>query len=262
MRRGFSLVELSIVLVILGLLVGGILAGRSLIRASELRSIGSEHHRYKTAVMAFRDRYFALPGDMNNATKFWGIAAGTGQDSTCRAFASTTTATCNGDGDGIVGAYNGGTIEDNEIFRFWQHLANAGLIEGTYTGAAGAGASNHAVIGTNVPPAKFPAGGWSTYNYNPNGGPTVFQMEYGNTLIFGGPTADTLTHEKILRPEEAWNLDSKLDDGMPAYGRVIVRHFGDCTVANTGTNTKQNHDVSYRLNDATIQCMLIFRKQF
>lgn len=67
-RNAFSLVELSIVLVILGLLVGGILAGQSLIRASELRAVTSEQARIVTAIQAFRDKYFALPGDMRNAS--------------------------------------------------------------------------------------------------------------------------------------------------------------------------------------------------
>ena len=72
MQRGFSLVELSIVLVILGLLTGGILAGQSLIRASELRAVSTEFQRYVAAVNTFRDKYFMLPGDMSNATAFWG----------------------------------------------------------------------------------------------------------------------------------------------------------------------------------------------
>lgn len=58
-KRGFSLVELSIVLVILGLLTGGILAGQSLIRAAELRAVSTEYSRYATAVQSFRDKYFA-----------------------------------------------------------------------------------------------------------------------------------------------------------------------------------------------------------
>ena len=74
--RAFSLVELSIVLVILGLLVGGILAGQSLIHAAELRAVSSEYQRYRTAIYAFRDKYLGLPGDITTATNFWGAADG------------------------------------------------------------------------------------------------------------------------------------------------------------------------------------------
>ena len=101
MRHGFSLVELSIVLVILGLLTGGILAGQSLVRASELRAVSSEYQRYATAMHAFRDKYFAIPGDMTNATKFWGDDATACADG---AVADGTPGTCNGNGNGILTA--------------------------------------------------------------------------------------------------------------------------------------------------------------
>ena len=67
-QRGFTLVELSIVLVILGLLVGGVLSGQSLIRAAELRAVSTEHSKFVTAMNSFRDKYFAAPGDMKPPT--------------------------------------------------------------------------------------------------------------------------------------------------------------------------------------------------
>ncbi len=102
MRAGFSLIELSIVLVILGLLTGGILTGQNLIRAAELRSVTTEFQTYQTAVMTFRDKYFALPGDMRNATDFWGSAGGGGQGAACSSANATTGSTCNGDGNGQI----------------------------------------------------------------------------------------------------------------------------------------------------------------
>ena len=93
-NKGFTLVELSIVLVILGLLVGGVLSGQSLIRAAELRSITAQQQRFVTSINAFRDKYFALPGDMTNAQSFWGVANAT--PSTCYSTAGTGTQTCNG----------------------------------------------------------------------------------------------------------------------------------------------------------------------
>ncbi|MFZ4540311.1 MAG: hypothetical protein ACOYNL_00695 [Rickettsiales bacterium] len=78
---------------------GGILSGQALIRASELRAVSTEYARYTTAAYTFRDKFFALPADMSNATSFWGTAAacpGTSAD------VRTTSATCNGDGYGNV----------------------------------------------------------------------------------------------------------------------------------------------------------------
>lgn len=133
--KAFSLVELSIVLVILGLLVGGLLAGQSLIRAAELRKLTTSVNRYQTAMHAFRDKYFALPGDMANATRFWDVAGGdgTGIDSTCYSTASTDAKTCNGNGDGVINDTLAAVA--GEPGRAWQQLANAGMLEGSYNGA-------------------------------------------------------------------------------------------------------------------------------
>jgi prepilin-type N-terminal cleavage/methylation domain-containing protein len=100
MRHGFTLIELSIVLVILGLLVSGVLLGQDLIRAAELRSVPTDFQKYQTAVNIFRDKYRALPGDMRNATDFWG--ENDPNLSTCRTTEGSGTDTCNGDGDGVV----------------------------------------------------------------------------------------------------------------------------------------------------------------
>lgn len=123
-KAAFSLVELSIVLVILGMLVGGVLAGQSLIRASELRSITSDIHKMQSARIAFRDKYFSLPGDMPNAISFWGRQAGNagdGVDSTCAALTyatpSTDSRTCNGNGDGFIGTSGSGM--EFESIRYW-----------------------------------------------------------------------------------------------------------------------------------------------
>ena len=102
-RQAFSLVELSIVLVILGLLTGGILTGQNLIRAAELRSVTTQFQAFHTASMTFRDKYFAMPGDMRNATDFWGSAGGSGTiGDGCEAAAGSGTQTCNGDNDGMI----------------------------------------------------------------------------------------------------------------------------------------------------------------
>lgn len=225
-QSGFSLVELSIVLVILGLLTGGILAGQSLIRAAELRSVSTEYNRYVTASQTFRDKYFAIPGDITNATAFWGTTA------SCPGTAGTGTQTCNGNGNGQIN-FGGGANQYSELFTFWQHLANAGLIEGNYTGIGGAG-SVHTSLATNSPKSRISSGYWSALTW---GGPitgqaSFFDGNYGdNYLELGGLIATSLAETGLLKPEEIWNLDAKMDDGKPATGFVRVRHPTLCTNA-------------------------------
>lgn len=214
-RGGFSLVELSIVLVILGLLTGGILSGQSLIHAAELRSFSTEYSRYTTAIHTFRDKYFALPGDMNGAIKFWGYAHVT--PATCKTTPPTGTQTCDGDGNGAV--VETGTSYEN--FQAWRQLANAGLVEGTYSGQAGTCGSRCPTPGTNIAASKLNQGGWNLYNVAPVATDTAprFAGQYGNIFYFGGISND-YADQAIIKPEDAWNIDTKLDDGKPGKGRI------------------------------------------
>lgn len=258
---GFSLVELSIVLVILGLLTGGILAGQSLIRAAELRAVNTEYSRYRTAVGTFRDKYFALPGDINNATSFWGTAG------TCpgnSASPSTTAATCNGDGDGLIMP---NAANSNEEFRFWQHLANAGLIEGSYNGVANSttASSNITLIGTNVPKSKMSSGGWSVENQSvyPISSTILFEGNYGNVLYFGSQATSWVTINSILKPEEAWNIDTKMDDGKPATGTIrTLEGFAGTSVSTGCSDTAASTTASltssnYSLQNTSVACSFI-----
>lgn len=252
--RAFSLVELSIVLVILGLLVGGILAGQSLIRAAELRSVATEYTRWVTATQTFRDKYMAIPGDMNNATRFWGDDNAACPDA---AVTNGTPGTCNGNGDGGIGAGAAGAT--TEMYQFWKHLALAGLIEGTYSGLAGAGGGRHGVIGTNAPPSRLSNAGWSVQSLGVFGGDSsAFATDYGTTLFFGSQLTTDKTLGATISPEEAWNIDTKLDDGKPGQGKIIVHFWNPCTLAATFSDI----DSAYELENKSKACALSFTKAF
>lgn len=252
-RGGFSLVELSIVLVILGLLVGGILAAQSLIRASEVRSVGTDLDKFNRATYAFRDKYFALPGDMTNAVSFWGAQAGgtaNGPDSTCGALTtpSTTALTCNGDGNGKIGDL--GMVE---TLRAWQHLANAGLIEGVYSGVPGSAGIFDTVPGLNSPASRTPNVGYSIMWRGPvSGNSNLFDGSYMNWIRVGSYSANNSTIGLAFRPEEVWNIDTKIDDGSPAFGRITAnKPFGgtpDCTTTSVSATAE------YKLSIGTATC--------
>lgn len=256
MRAAFSLVELSIVLVILGLLTGGILTGQNLIRAAELRSVSTEFQTYQAAVNTFRDKYFALPGDMPNATDFWGAAG-------CPATAGSGTETCSGNGDGVINAAPAAS-NYGEHYTFWQHLANAGLIEGNYTGMAGGGALTHHVIGENSPRGKLGNSGWNADTEDSAGSGMTFAYDYGNTLMYGAPAANWWAHGKLLVPEEAWNIDTKMDDGKPGTGSIIAAYWNTCTDAPSNGSGNQNDRISaqYDLSVTGAECAFYFADAF
>lgn len=255
MKNGFSLVELSIVLVILGLLVGGILAGQSLIRAAELRSVSTEYQRYTTAVYAFRDKYFMLPGDMNNAEAVWGQADAVAAN--CYAFSSANALTCNGDGDGMIETVS---TRSFEIYRAWQHLANAGLIEGTFSGTRGTvGWPWSAVSGTNVPRSKMSQAGWawvSRQEATATGGfyASMFYPTTEHWLEYGQPSGNSYAHTPILKAEEGWNIDTKLDDGKPGTGKVTTymnSYISTCASSDTAATA------IYRLDQTVAGCIML-----
>jgi prepilin-type N-terminal cleavage/methylation domain-containing protein len=257
--QGFSLLEMAIVLSIIGLLVGGVLAAQSLMRSAELRSIVENEQRILAAVNAFQDKYDALPGDMFNATHIWGVQDA--NPATCKVTASTGTATCNGDGDGRVEWEddNPPSVGANELFRFWQHLANAGLIEGMYTGVSGPGSNGDAIIGSNVPSAVISHIGYFVASGAVNPA-EFFTLSYGNAIFVGGDYPDWQTSKEFLTSVEALTLDQKFDDGKPGQGKIIAYpYLAPCTDA-TDTN---DLTAEYIPNASdTIACSLVFPQAF
>lgn len=256
-RRAFSLVELAIVLVILGLLTGGILTGQSLIHASELRSLGADYQRYTVAVNAFRDKYFSLPGDITNATGFWGFASGsTGIDSACYNTDSTgQRATCNGDGNGRLFYYDGGTSDGHEWYRAWQHLANAGLVEGTFSGKFYT-SPRSTLGGVNAPTTRVGSYGAVTLmSISVPVAATAFFPGNYDGFMFGRATPTGLYEAgaPFITAEDAWNIDTKLDDGRPGTGFIRPRTSYGCASPDDGSNAVT---AVYALNNTGQRCAM------
>ncbi len=250
-NSAFSLVELSIVLVILGLLTGGILAGQSLIRAAELRSIVSEYQRYAAATNSFRDKYMGYPGDVREATRFWNrlVNAAHCPTNTNPATAVGTPGACDGNGDGQIGTASGNSQSGEEL-QFWRQLALAGLIEGSYTGITGT--AGEISSGTNLPSGKLSGTGWRIYQYTIIPG-TAFNLTNYGAVMHG---ALNNTFNGVLRAEEMWNIDTKLDDGKPARGKVVVRPFAGCTSATLNSEL----DADYAVSGTSTNCTPLFTR--
>ena len=255
-RHGFTLVELAIVLVIIGLVIGGVVVGQDLVRGGQLRALTSEHQQFITAIQGFRSKYSGYPGDIKNATGIWG------DDATYCADATITNGnpgTCNGDGDAIID--NPSALSTTgESYQFFKQLQLAGLIGGSFTGVAGSAGATDSVINSNVPASRFSGAGWSAGNAaNFAGDTSAYAVDYGNYLVIGGKTTSSLMHAALFTPPQAYDLDSKVDDGKPGTGTVIARYWNSAC-ANGSSNADYNS--SYRLTDNTAQCALYFTKIF
>ena len=247
--EAFTLVELSIVLVILGLLVGGVLTGQSLIRAAELRTVTTQYNSYITAVNTFKDKYFAIPGDMTNAASFW----------------TSLSAANNGNGNGVMDAAAGANTT-GELFQFWNELSLAGLIEGKYTGLSGPINGNDHVPGSNVPRSKIATGGWGVYDWGNMSGVDIYTASYDHILIFGAYVGSIFPYGPLLKPEDAWNIDTKMDDSKPGTGKIIAREgatwsgaaSAKCTTSSNGTD----YAGAYNLIGTNPICSFFFIKAF
>lgn len=248
-KQGFSLLEMAIVLLVVGLIAAAVLLGKHLVRASELRAVVSEISAIQKAIGLFIEKYRALPGDMTNAETLWGTDPGG-----CPATPTNTVpkvATCNGTGDGLIANYNvdAGLANDSvEAFRVWQHLSNAELIDGKFTGAKGSGGDWHAVIGTNVPRSKFKGGGYFLLHYiNTAGDAEDYPGYHHHVLMFGAALAGVHNIGAVLLPEEAREMDLKMDDGRPGLGTLRQRKPAPGTINRYCTTTTNPNTAEYQL---------------
>ncbi len=116
-QKGFTLVEIAIVLVIVGLLIGGVLKGQEMITNAKLKRIESDNAGIAAAMFSYQDRYTQLPGDDSGAVGRFDIYVG-------------ASGTLVGDGDGFITGLWSTAPATAETKVFWKHLRAAGLIAG------------------------------------------------------------------------------------------------------------------------------------
>jgi len=245
-QRGFTLIEMSIVLVIIGLIVGGILKGQELIESSRQKNAISQVDRVRAGVTTFTDRYRALPGDFANAAGVF-VGGGTGNE------------------DGIIGAIaanvaglmttNGATGENKNFFN---QLAASELLGGVSIigGAVDATAFAGGAVASPLPQAPFPATGWTIAYGVHQGGAAVTLTSAFNWLRMSKFNAGALTGgaagQAAMSPQRAFQLDQKYDDGLPMTGSIRSGAVG------TGCGTA-GADTGYTVATTNIECVMLFQ---
>lgn len=220
--QGFTLIELSIVLVIIGLIIGGVLVGQDLIHAAAIRSAISQIEKYNTAVNTFNVKFGALPGDIPAAqTAAVGLTARSG-------------APGHGDGDSIIeGGVSPSTAFAGESQLFWADLSAVHLIEGNYLGNDSDPFDINPPLSYTTTPTfsnvmpKFKFGGGNfihVYGFSGTNYYHVFHLNSCAQVNTGSVGGFSCASEAALSPIDALELDSKIDDGMPLSGRVMAAY--------------------------------------
>jgi len=247
-KSAFSLIELSIVLIIIGLLIAGITGGASLIKSSELRSIMSEARSYAVSVNSFFTQYDRYPGDSD-------IAVGSNSKNV-------------GDRDNTIEylANAGANTGVSEGLDAWNDLKDIGAIDLSLTleqsqvglATTGNGKSNidSMVPVTNIPGSKIKGAGWAfdyadTQNVVVITGTTVA----GKTVLINDTTYGNRAATGIITPGDSLSIDSKIDDGKANSG--TVRGYDGSTVSEAG---KCSSTTSYTVAEGSKKnCVLAFR---
>lgn len=236
--NGFTLIEISIVLVVIGLIVGGVLVGQDLINAAKIRAAVSQIEQYKTAVNTFKLKYGNLPGDIPDpdATSFFGLNIH---------MANIGAVSGAGDGNGLIDS--GGTqlkkvAGSGEMNAFWIFLSKSGLTDFSYGAKFGDldyKPSGFYPVPTGDPAAYMPtsklgsgiyifaySGGVCSGSQCGNGGAGNDGNNYFELAAWPANSylPSTVTRNPAMSPVTAYSIDQKIDDGMPVSGRVTATY--------------------------------------
>lgn len=220
-QSGFSLIELAIVMVIIALLVGSVLVGQHLVKTATIKATISQIEDFQTSFNVFVDKFRAYPGDFSRANQF------------------LPGATVNHVGNGntrIEWDTAGGPGSLLEGPLSWYHMQLAGLVAGNFgTGLN----SDEAAPGPQVPPSKIGGdGGGFGIDYDVGIAPIT---GLGNHLVLGlYVQGQGLNDQPLINPGENYDIDKKMDDGLPTTGIVRGNQSGPNACYNNASIPQYN----------------------
>lgn len=221
-QHGVTLIELAIALAIIGMMVSSVVSVINLIKNANTNKVMSQAIALTAAVKEFQAKYDYLPGDMANATTYWPTSG-------------------NGDGNGVIN-YTNTTGDGVEALLAWDHLTRANYANFTPSSFATFGYTP----GVHGPVAPIEGTAWIFESF------TVYQQNHNYIT----PTRDG---PGILKAEDAYFMDKKIDDGLPSTGWVFT------ITENPAQNPTRCVDgswaaasVNYQLDDSSISCRLWF----
>jgi prepilin-type N-terminal cleavage/methylation domain-containing protein len=183
-QKGFTLVEIAIVLVIIGLLLGGVLKGQELINSAKVKNFANDFRTIPLFIYGYQDKYKALPGDDSAAA-------------THVAGAANATTPASSQGNGVINGPWNSNLATDESYLFWQHVRLAGFAPGPTT----AGAADY------IPK-------------NADGG--IIGITSGSATPITGLRGTYVVCSQGILGKFAKQLDTTMDDGDTATGSMMT----------------------------------------
>lgn len=211
LKKGFTLIEIAMVLVIIGLILGGILQGQQLINAARVRALSGQLEEVSMAWFAFQDRYHAFPGDFSQASTQIGDVA-------------------NGNGNGII---------DSDIERglVWLHLAKAGFLSGAYDGMPVK--EGFRCADSSCPVNPF--GGTLVISGS--------DQAHGKAGLGLGHLSNELWAGRLIPVAVLAEVDRKLDDGLATAGRLQLAKPGSGWTGSDACLLAANYNIAASSQD-------------
>jgi len=233
-QRGFTLVELAIVMIIIGLLIGGILKGQELVANAQLTATVAQIKGIDGALSTFRDKYSTLPGDMQNPNT---------------RLRDCTAVPCSRSGNG-----NGRIQQGNNRPNVAVAANSEGLVAFTHMAAAdlisGVDINGTANFGSALPEAKIGGGFWIGFTADGDLGAGVEGVRPGHYLVLNGIVGNVAANSTTgITATQAAQIDRKMDDGQARSGDV----------QSAGSNC--NNDEVYEEAETTSSCSVFVRVQ-